>query len=165
MSLKSSHWSCLKSFFRATQSVLQQCWSGHILEHSKAMNEPEKRSHEFERSKFRQQVQSHVWCLPEDVWPSDFEKCLKKCLRGNLTTKKYSFPKNCELCAKFCGVRRKPGWRYLHDIYARNCATETAKSKFQISLTNILVDDDLLILECHFFAFVTFIYIFKMRGF
>jgi hypothetical protein len=35
-----------------------------------------------------------------------------KCLRGNLSTKKYFFPKNCELCAKFREVQSKPGWRY-----------------------------------------------------
>ncbi len=32
---------------------------------------------------------------------------------GNFSTKKYSFPKDFELCAKFRGVQSKPGWRYF----------------------------------------------------
>jgi hypothetical protein len=51
-------------------------------------------------------------CIPEDVWPSNFGKCLK-CFRGNLSTKEFFFPKNFELCAKFRGVQSKPGGRYL----------------------------------------------------
>jgi hypothetical protein len=47
----------------ATHSVLQHFWSDHLQEHSKALNEPQKRSNDLERSKFRQQVQSFV-CVP-----------------------------------------------------------------------------------------------------
>jgi hypothetical protein len=53
-----------KPVLRATRSVLQHFWLEHLLEHSKAMNEPQKCSNDLERSKFRQQVQSFVWVQP-----------------------------------------------------------------------------------------------------
>jgi hypothetical protein len=49
--------------------------------------------------------------LPEDMWHSNFGKFLKIPQR-TLVPKKNFFPKNFELCAKFCGVQSKPDWRY-----------------------------------------------------
>ncbi len=74
MGLKSSHWFYLKLRklgLRATYSVLQHFWSGHLVEHSEAMNEPQntfKRPWEFKvsstSSKFCQQVRSFVSVPP-----------------------------------------------------------------------------------------------------
>jgi hypothetical protein len=52
-----------KLVLRATHSVGQHFWSDDLLEHSEAMNEPQKRSNGLERSKFCQQVESFV-CVP-----------------------------------------------------------------------------------------------------
>jgi hypothetical protein len=50
-------------FFKGYTFCFTIFWSDHLLEHSKAMNEPQNtRSNDLERSKFRQQVQSFVLC-------------------------------------------------------------------------------------------------------
>jgi hypothetical protein len=111
MVLKSSHWSCLKDWFKGYTFCFTKFLSDPLLEHSKGMNEPlKKRSNDLEKSKFRQQVQSLVRVPPlRRVTFKFWEMPFKKCLRGNLSTKKYFFPTNFELCAKFCGGQSKPG--------------------------------------------------------
>ncbi len=116
MGLKSSHWCCLKACFKGYTFCftifLVRPSTGAQQSHKRA---PKKRSNDLGRSKFRQQVQSFV-CVPP--WRCDLQILgnALKCLRGNpstSSTKKYFFPKNFELCAQFCGVQSKPGWRYI----------------------------------------------------
>jgi hypothetical protein len=86
-----------KLCLRATQSILQHFRSDHLLEHSEAMNElqkkkKKKRSNDLlERSKFRQQV--HSFFLRAFLKACDFQifGIALKCLRGNLSTKNFFF--------------------------------------------------------------------------
>jgi hypothetical protein len=64
MGFKSSHWSCLKAWFKGykfcSTTFLVRPSTGAQLSHETS---PKKRSNDLERSKFRQQVQSFV-CVP-----------------------------------------------------------------------------------------------------
>ncbi len=68
MGLKSSHWSCLKACFKTTHSVLQDFWLDPLLEHSKAMNEPQKNVQmTLKGESFVNKFKVSFVCLPEDV--------------------------------------------------------------------------------------------------
>jgi hypothetical protein len=57
-----------KLVLRATHSVLQHFWSDHVLEHSKAMNEPKKKVQmTLKDQSFVNKVKVSFVCNPEDV--------------------------------------------------------------------------------------------------
>ncbi len=66
--------------------------------------------------KIKVSTKSSKFCLCASLKSCDLQilGIAWKCLRGSLSTKKYFFPRNFELCAKFCGVQSKPGWWYVH---------------------------------------------------
>jgi hypothetical protein len=62
----------LKSL-NVTHSVLQHFWSDHLLEHSKAMNEPQKNVQmTLEDQSFVNNFKVSFVCTPEVVCPSNF---------------------------------------------------------------------------------------------
>jgi hypothetical protein len=63
MGLKSSHWSCLKAWFKGYTFCLTTFLVRPSTGAQQNHDEPQKRSNHLERSKFRQQVQSFV-CVP-----------------------------------------------------------------------------------------------------
>jgi hypothetical protein len=78
MGLKSSHWSCLKASFKGYTFCFTRFWSDHLLEHSEAMNEPQKNVQmTLKDQSFVNKFKVSFVCLPEDVWPSNFGKCSK----------------------------------------------------------------------------------------
>jgi hypothetical protein len=82
---------------RATYSVLQHFWSDHLLEHSEAINKPQKTFKWPWKIKVSSTSSKFRLCLPEDVWPSNFWWMLKNASEVTLEQKK--FPKQFELCA------------------------------------------------------------------
>jgi hypothetical protein len=66
-----------KLVFRVTYSVLKQFWSNHLLEHIEAMNEPQNVQMTLNGLSFVSKFKGLFVCLPEDVWHSNFRKCLK----------------------------------------------------------------------------------------
>ncbi len=67
-----------KLVLRATHSVLLYIWSDHLLEHSKAMHgSPKNAQMTLKDQSFVKKFKVLFVCIPEDVWPSKFGKCLK----------------------------------------------------------------------------------------
>ncbi len=117
MGLKSSHWSCLKAWFKGYIF----CFTTFLVRPSTGAQQsneraPKKRSNDIERSKFCQQVQSFVCVHPWRRVTFRFWERLKNASEVTGVPKKYFFPKNVELCVKFRGVQSKPGWRYLKKL-------------------------------------------------
>ncbi len=124
MGLKSSRWSSLKA-----------CFKGYTFYFTTFLVRPStgaQRGHERPPKNVQMTLkdQSSVnkfkvlfLCIPEDVWPSNFGKMLKNASEVTLVrTKNIFFPKNVEICAKFCGVQSEPGWRYINIWQIKNLA-------------------------------------------
>jgi hypothetical protein len=107
MGFKSSHWSCLKACFKGYTfcftTFLGRPSTGAQGSHERA---PENVQMTLKYHSFVNKFQVSFVCLPENVRPSNFGKCLKNASEVTLVPKKYFFPKNFEFCAKFCGVQK-----------------------------------------------------------
>jgi hypothetical protein len=119
MGLKSSHWYCVKAWFKSYTSCsttfLVRPSSGAQQSHERA---PKKCSYDLERSKFCQQVQSFVCVPPWRRVTFKFWEMLKNaCSEVTLVPKKYLYPESFELCAKFRWMQSKPCWRYSYNTY------------------------------------------------
>ncbi len=68
---------------------------------------------------FCQQFQSFVCVPPRRRGTFKFWEMLKNASEVTFVPKNNFSPKNFELCAKFCGVQGKPGWRYLRFCASR----------------------------------------------
>jgi hypothetical protein len=94
MSLKSSHWSCLKACFKGyifcVTTFLVRPSTGAQRSHGRP---PKKRSNNLERSKFRQQVQSFVCVPPWRRVTFKFWEMLKNASEVILVPKNISFLK------------------------------------------------------------------------
>ncbi len=67
-----------KLVLRCYTFCLQDFWSDHSLEHSKPINEPQKNVQmTLKDQSFVNRVKVSFVCNPEDMWPSNFGKCLK----------------------------------------------------------------------------------------
>ncbi len=91
MGLKSSHWSCLKACLKGYTFCFTTFWSDHLLEHNKAINEPQK-------------MFKWAWKIEVSSASSKFRLCASlktcdlqilgnawKCLRGNRSNKRHFF--------------------------------------------------------------------------
>ncbi len=144
MGLKSSHWSCLNLVLRATYSVLQYFRSNHLLDHSEAMNDPQKRSNDLERSKFCPQVQSFVFVHPWSLVTFKFRELLKNASEVTLVTKKNFFFFFSQKFWTWCKVSwiAKKAWLTVHKFnlkFLLHCKAKFYKSnRWELVLAKVL---------------------------
>jgi hypothetical protein len=111
MGLKSSHWSCSKAWFKG-YTFCFTTFLDHLLEHSEAMNEPQKT---FKWAwKIKVSSTSSKFCLRASLKTCDLQFLWNawKCLR---VPKDIFFLKISNFVQSFveCKLQSKPGWRYL----------------------------------------------------
>ncbi len=105
MGLKSSHWFCLKACFKDYTF----CFTTFLVRPSTGAQQ----SHERALKKVSSTSSKFWLCASLKTFNLQILGNTQKCFRINLGTKKYTFHKTFELCAKFRGVQSKRGWRYV----------------------------------------------------
>jgi hypothetical protein len=117
MGLMSSRCLGWKLDLRATHPVLLHFWSDHLLEHSKALNKPQKTFKWPWKIKVSSTSSKFRLCASLKLCDLQIFGNAKKCLRGNLSTKIYFFVKMLNFVQSFveCKVSLADGMQNLRE--------------------------------------------------